>query len=98
VSASYTGPLDDADVTYDIVVGQWPTPAEAAAQAAALVAAAPAPSSTGDVTVAGAVTGTFSIWSVDDATATATWTNGTVLLQATGPAADIENFYLAFSL
>lgn len=98
VTASYSGPLEGSEVTYDVVVGQWPTPAEAAAQALALVGAAPAPTSAGEVTVGGAVTGTFSISSVDDTTATATWTNGTVLLQATGPAADVENFYLAFSL
>lgn len=98
VATTYTGPLDGADVEYSVVVGQWPTPEEAAAHAATLVAGAGTPVSTGEVTAAGAPAGTFSILGVDDATSTVIWTNGTVLLQATGPAADIENFYLAFAL
>ena len=98
VAATYTGPLDGADVDYAVVVGQWPTPEEAAAHAATLVAAAGAPLTTGEVTAAGVPAGTYSILGVDDATSTVVWTNGTLVLQATGPAADIENFYLAFSL
>ncbi|MEP7763465.1 hypothetical protein [Sanguibacter sp. 25GB23B1] len=97
VTATYTGPLDGAEVGYTVTVGQWPTPAEAAANAAAVVAAAGEPISSGEVTVAGAPAGTYSIHGVDDTLSTVVWTNGTLLLQATGPAADIENFYLAYS-
>lgn len=98
VTATYTGPLDGQDVSYTVTVGQWPTPEEVAAPAAAVVAAAGEPISSGEVTVAGAPVGTYSIHGVDDTLSTVVWTNGTLLLQATGPAADIENFYLAFSL
>ncbi|PFG34162.1 hypothetical protein [Sanguibacter antarcticus] len=98
VAATYTGPLDGSDVDYEVVVGQWPTAEEAAAQAATTVAAGSEPVSSGEVTVAGEPAGTYSIMSVDEETSTAVWTNGTVLLQATGPTSDIENFYLAFSL
>ena len=98
---TYAGAAGDAEVTYTVHVAQWATPDEAAAAAEAWGAPLAPASSTGEVVVAGTPSGTYSLFG-EDGTATETgtvvWTNGTVVLQASGPALDIRNFYLAFSL
>lgn len=98
---SYAGVADGVEATYTVHVAQWATPEEAAAAAEAWGSPLAPASSTGEVMVGGTASGAFSLFG-DDGTATETgtavWTNGTVVLQATGPALDIRNFYLAFSL
>jgi hypothetical protein len=100
---AYQGTVDDASVTFTMTVGQWATPEEATVAAAALVTAAGTPSSTGEVEVAGAVVGTVTFVGEDatvgdttDGSATVIWTNGTLVLEATGPATEIHNFYNAY--
>lgn len=96
---TYSGALEEADAVYTVEVGQWATPEEATAAATALTAGLGTVSSTGDVLVDGAVAGTYSLVGTEGADpAHAVWTNGTLVLHASGPAADIENVYLAFGL
>ena len=98
---TYAGALADVDATYTVQVVQWATPEEATAAAAALSATLGTASSTGEVLVAGTVAGAFSLFGEGDSTtepAHAVWTNGTLVLHANGPAADIRNVYLAYSL
>lgn len=98
---TYAGAAGDAEVTYAVHVAQWATPEEAAAAAEAWASPLAPASSTGEVVVGGTASGTFSLFGEDGTAAepgTAVWTNGTVVLRATGPALDIRNFYLAFSL
>lgn len=102
-SLTYAGALPDAgdpaDVEYTVQVSQWATAEEATAAAAALAAPLAPASSTGQVQAVGVSVGAFSLFGEDGpGTADAVWTNGTVVLHASGPAADIRNFYLAFSL
>ena len=59
--------------------------------------AAPA-GSTGDVTVAGATVGTWSIVPRADGSGTVVWSNGTALFEATAPATELANLYAAFPL
>ncbi|SDD84938.1 hypothetical protein SAMN05216410_0265 [Sanguibacter gelidistatuariae] len=101
---TYAGAIDgagDADAVYTVQVTLWGTSDAATAAAGALSAPLAPASSTGDVHVTGAVTGAFSLFGEGDSvteTAHAVWTNGTLVLHASGPAADIRNFYLAYSL
>lgn len=57
---------------------------------------APAPES-GEVTVAGAAVGTYTIGALG-ADGVAVWSNGTTVFRATGPAEVIHDFYKAFPL
>ena len=77
--------------------GQFETAAEATAAYTALVAAAPATDS-GTVEVGGAAVGSWSISAAADGSGVVTWTNGTALFSATGPADTVKDFYLAFPL
>lgn len=98
---TYQGDLDEAAVGYTVQVTQWATPEEAAAAAAALSTPLAPASSTGDVLVDGLAAGGFSLFGEDGTaaeTGQAVWTNGTVVLHASGPALDIRNFYLAYGL
>ncbi|MBU4215163.1 MAG: hypothetical protein KJ792_10950 [Actinobacteria bacterium] len=52
----------------------------------------------GSVEVGGQATGSYLIVDNGDGTGTATWTNGTALLQLTGPVAEIARLYAAFPL
>jgi len=89
-------------VSYTAVVGQWAKAEDATAFAASLVSAQPAdPTATttnGDVTAAGTKVGTSTITVPADAAAdgTAVWTNGTVVVQVTGPGADLQRFFDGF--
>jgi len=95
-SASSSAPVSEV---YEVVVGQWEKPKEATHQAAALVAAQQADptatTTTDDVTVDGKVVGSVTLTVPQDATAdgTAVWTDGTVVVQATGPGADLQRFF-----
>ncbi|MGM7424485.1 hypothetical protein [Cellulosimicrobium sp. CpK407] len=91
------GEGDDA-TTVTVVAGQWPTVAEAETAASDLVAAADEPTDTGDVEVAGEVAGTYAVTPAADGQATVTWTNGTAVLQATGPADVVTEVYSAYPL
>lgn len=98
---SYAGALGDVDAVYSVQVTQWATPEAATAAADALSASFAPASSTGEVQAGGAAVGAFSLFGEGTSTteaAHAVWTNGTVVLHASGPAADITNFYLAYSL
>jgi len=106
---TYTGPSTASatsekpvTVAYRVVVGQWKKAEDATAFATSLTAAAPAdPTSTvttGDVTVDGKTVGTSTI-TVPPGTGTdgtAVWTNGTVVVQVTGPGADLQRFFDGF--
>ncbi len=55
-------------------------------------------SSTGDVTVAGATVGTWTIVPRADGSGTVVWSNGTTLFEVSAPAAELANLYAAFPL
>ena len=99
--------------TVTVYTGQWETAAEAATAYATLVppsppattgAATPDPSATatpptsGTVEVGGQPAGTWAITKAAGGTGRATWTNGTALFQAVGPAGVVAKFYSAFPL
>ncbi|MFF2621706.1 hypothetical protein [Oerskovia jenensis] len=104
---TYADSEGDGGLVVTVRAGQWGTDDEAGVAydelLAAAVEAGGEPTSTGDVEVDGEVVGTFAITPVAPAegaatSSTATWRNGTVVLQATGPADEIEAFYTAFPL
>jgi hypothetical protein len=92
----------DGATTVTVLVGQWATDEEAEdayqERLAAAVGAGGDATSTGDVEVGGETVGTYAVTPVDAGSATVTWRNGTVVLQATGPTDVIEPFYTAFPL
>ncbi|WP_066585902.1 hypothetical protein [Cellulomonas timonensis] len=69
-------------------------PTASADSTAAPVALAP---ESGDVTVAGAVVGTYA-WGPVGADGVAVWSNGTTVFRVTGPAESIRDFYSAYPL
>ena len=98
---AYQGDLDGAAVSYVVDVTQLATTEQATAAAEALTTTLAPASSTGEVLVLDAPVGTFTLFGEDglaSETGHAVWTNGTVVLHASGPALDIRNFYLAFGL
>ncbi|RYV50074.1 hypothetical protein [Pengzhenrongella frigida] len=88
---------DGAAVSVALDAGQWESPEEAAVAYTALVAAAPATDS-GSVEVGGAAVGSWTFSEGADGAGSVTWTNGTALFQATGPAQTVRDFYQAFPL
>ena len=103
---------DGGSGTVTVRSGQWETPEEAAAFAAALLttippAPTPDPSASptgptlpqsGEVTAGGAAAGTYTIADAGDGTGVAVWTNGTTVFRAVAPLADIVDVYNAFPL
>ncbi len=93
-----------------VQAGQFPTAEAATAFAATLTAAlptaaptpaatgAPALPKTGQVAVAGTVTGSYTIVDGGDGTGIAVWTNGTAVFRLVAPLADIVNAYGAYPL
>ncbi|MFI6425441.1 hypothetical protein [Promicromonospora sp. NPDC050880] len=81
-----------------LVAGQWATSEEAATAAAAWTKAAGEADREGDVKVGKKVVGQYAIVPADGGTAVVVWQNGTAVLQATGPADTMEDFYAAFPL
>lgn len=88
---------DGAAVTVALDAGQFETPEAATAAYTALVAATPATDG-GTVEVDGAVVGNWTASTAADGTGVVTWSNGTAVFQATGPAETAADFYLAFPL
>lgn len=81
-----------------LYAGQFET-AEAASAAYATLVGAPAPApETGVVEVAGQPAGAWTVTEAADGTGAVTWTNGTALFQALGPADVVKDFYEAFPL
>lgn len=83
-----------------VLAGQWATPEEAAAAMADAVAAGTpegAETTEGTVEVDGAQVGT-SVLVAGDGTDTVWWTNGTVMLQATGPSGTVADVQTAYPL
>ncbi|AEG43338.1 hypothetical protein [Isoptericola variabilis] len=82
-----------------LVVGQWGDERTAGGVLDDLLADAGEATMSGDVTVDGESAGTYAVTpGAEDGTAVVTWRNGTVVLQATGPAGLVEDFYSAFPL
>jgi len=91
---------DAADAAQvDVVAGQWEDAEGATSAYDALVQAAGTPTDDGDVLVGEDTAGAYAV-TPGSATGTAvvTWRNGTAVLQATGPADLVEDFYSAFPL
>ena len=88
---------DGGSVAVALDAGQWETPEAATAASAPLAAAVPV-TETGSVDVGGAPVGTWTFSEAADGTGTMTWTNGTALFHATGPAPTVRSFYEAFPL
>ncbi|MFD2026731.1 hypothetical protein [Promicromonospora aerolata] len=78
--------------------GQWATSDEAADAAAAWTTAAGEPDREGDVKVGKKVVGQYAVVPAKNGSAVVVWQNGTAVLQATGPADAMEDFYAAFPL
>lgn len=81
-----------------LVAGQWATSDEAAAAATAWTEAAGEADREGDVKVGKKVVGRYAIVPAGGGEAVVVWQNGTAVLQATGPADTMEDFYAAFPL
>ncbi len=82
-----------------LLAGQWEDADDAGRQLDRLLADAGEPTMSGDVTVDGETAGTYAVTpGPEEGTSVVTWRNGTVVLQATGPAALVEDFYTAFPL
>lgn len=91
----------DGAQTATVLAGQWPTAEEATAAAALLVTAA-SEGATGEPTtapveVAGAEVGTATTVE-HDGTTTVVWTNGTAVLQVSGPSAVVPDLYTAYTM
>ena len=85
--------------TVQVHAGQWEDDDAASAAYAALVKAAGEPTGEGEVTVDGETVGSYVVTpGSTTGTAVVTWRNGTVVLQATGPADLVEEFYSAYPL
>ncbi|MFC8799726.1 hypothetical protein ACFT1B_34715 [Streptomyces griseoincarnatus] len=81
-----------------LVAGQWATSDEAATAAAAWTQAAGEADREGDVKVGKKVVGQYAIVPAKGGKAVVVWQNGTAVMQATGPADAMEDFYAAFPL
>ncbi len=75
-----------------VTAGQWATDEDATRAAADLIKAAGTPTSTGEVKASGRTAGSFAMV-VDGDQATMTWRNATAVIQATGPADRLQDFY-----
>jgi hypothetical protein len=82
----------------ELVAGQWATSDDAAAAATAWTQAAGEADGEGDVKVGKKVVGQYAIVPVKGDKVVVVWQNGTAVMQATGPAGTMEDFYAAFPL
>ncbi|GAA2720243.1 hypothetical protein [Cellulomonas aerilata] len=95
---------DGAAGTVTVTAGQWESDADAATALAAATTAAGATAvpvtdggpTSGEVQVGGAVVGGWTLTQAADGSGTVTWSNGTVVLQATGPADVVRDVYAAY--
>lgn len=96
--------MDYTDGTQQVVLlaGQWPTAEEAdAAYTAMLASVVPegsTPDDTGAVEVDGTQVGSYSMITSEDGTSTVLWSNGTAVMELTGPADAVPDLYTAFPL
>lgn len=81
-----------------LVAGQWATSDDASAAATAWTAAAGEADREGDVKVGKKVVGQYAMVPAKGGKVVVVWQNGTAVLQATGPADTMEDFYAAFPL
>ncbi|SKC46626.1 hypothetical protein [Krasilnikoviella flava] len=82
-----------------VLAGQWEDDDAATGAYEALAKAAGEPTDEGEVAVEGEATGAYVVTPGSTAgTAVVTWRNGTAVLQATGPADLVEDFYSAYPL
>lgn len=89
----------EGTTTVQVHAGQWEDDDAATAAYDALVKAAGEPTGEGEVSVDGAATGAYVVTpGSTEGTAVVTWRNGTAVLQATGPADLVEDFYSAYPL
>ncbi|MBE1878669.1 hypothetical protein [Myceligenerans pegani] len=93
--ATYT---DGGDLRVVVTATQWPNADGATTSADALTEAAGKAKESGDVKVGDDVVGRYALTPADGGQRTMTWRNGTAVLQATGPADVIKEFYRAFPL
>ncbi|MFE5293952.1 hypothetical protein ACFQ8T_17380 [Isoptericola sp. NPDC056618] len=85
--------------TVQVHAGQWEDDEAATAAYEALVKAAGDATGEGEVSVDGKATGAYVVTpGSTEGTAVVTWRNGTAVLQATGPADVVEDFYSAYPL
>lgn len=87
---------DGGGAELTVVAGQWETPEEATAALEALAADAP-DAEQGPVQVEGADVGTY-LLVPGEGTETISWTNGTALVQVTGPTGTVMDVHTAFPL
>lgn len=87
----------EAPVELTLLAGQWATVEAADAHLDAVVATLGAVTESGQVPAEGAPLGRFAVVDSGD-TATVVWTNGSAVLQLTGPADAVREAYLAFPL
>ena len=91
----------DGATTLGLLAGQWAT-AEAATSAYTTLVESAGESAeaatSGDVEVDGTAVGTFTMATGADGAGVLTWSNGTAVLQLSGPAAALEDVYTAFPL
>ena len=108
---SYRLEYTDGTETVVLLAGQWATAAEAevaraassqvpapADDAAETSATDPLEADSGDVTVGGTVVGTYTMETTEGDDGVLTWSNDTVVLQLSGPAAGLRDLYAGFPL
>ncbi|GAB4084543.1 hypothetical protein GCM10028784_11730 [Myceligenerans cantabricum] len=93
--ATYT---DGEELKVSVTATQWQSAGEAKDSAEALTKAAGKSEEAGEVKVGDDVVGRYALSRGEGGDRTMTWRNGTVVLQATGSAAVIKEFYRAYPL
>lgn len=99
-SGQWESPEEAAAFAAALVAAIPPAAAAEPEPSASSSAAPTAPTlpQTGEVTAGGAVAGTYTIADAGNGTGVAVWVNGTTVIQATVPVADVADFYNAFPL
>ena len=96
------GYSDGGDGALTVLAGQWPTPEEAVAALAGLTAGAvpveDGEPASGDVLVAGAPVGMWTLTAAPHGATSVSWPNGTVLLRAIAPPDVARDVYAAYPL
>ena len=102
------GPLEayrlaytDGSSTLGLLAAQWATPEEATTAYETLLAASPdadAAPTTGEVEVDGSGVGSYTMATLADGSGVLTWSNGTAVLQLSGPADELMAVYSGFTL
>ena len=96
---TYADAEGEGAASVQVHAGQWEDDDAATSAYEALVQAAGEPTGEGEVSVGGKATGAYVVTpGSTEGTAVVTWRNGTAVLQATGPADLVEDFYSAYPL